>query len=97
VDKEKMLKFAEHQVGDHYSFLTILSIALDIATPNWFPAFRRSGTWICSALAGESLRAGGWIHDWGDVYTVTPAQLWFALMRDEVNLRFVELAKRNDV
>jgi len=71
-----ILKFARAQVGSHYGFMTIVFVALDIISPNWFPSFRRRGTWICSALVAESLRYAGWLEAWGDIYTVTPAQLW---------------------
>jgi len=79
-DTAKMLAFATAQVGKRYSFLSILSIVVDILTPNWFPAVRRADTWICSALVAESLRSGGWLHNWGDVYIVTPAQLFQCLV-----------------
>lgn len=85
VDKEQMLRFATSQIGKRYSFLSILSIIVDILTPNWFPAVRNADTWICSALVAESLRAGGWLHNWPDVYIVTPAQLFQTLIHADVN------------
>ena len=78
-DVDCVLEFARQEVGSRYGWLSIFSIALDIATPSWFPSTRRGGTWVCSALIGEALRAGGWIRKWPDIYCVTPAQLWSAL------------------
>ena len=67
--------FAEREIGNPYGLLSILCIALDITTPDWFVAFRRKNTWICSALAGEAMRFGGWYDDVPDVYCQTPTQL----------------------
>jgi len=80
-DPVAVLQFAQAQVAakSKYSLLSILSIAFDIITPNWFPEVRRDNTWICSALVGEALRFGGWLHCWGSVYTVTPSELWEAM------------------
>ena len=82
ISTKAMLKFASEQVGKPYSFLSIVSIALDILSPNWFPAFRRHSTWVCSSLVGESLRFGGFLHDWDDIYTVTPSQLYEVICND---------------
>jgi len=75
---EKVAEFANNQVGDPYDILTIACIALDVLTPEWFVAFRRPGSWICSALGGEALRFGGFYLDLGDIYTITPQQLFDA-------------------
>jgi hypothetical protein len=75
-DRASILKFARAQVGSEYGWFSIVSDMVDIITPNWFPAFRSQGTWICSALVAEALRFGGWLHNWGDIYIVTPAQLF---------------------
>ena len=72
---EMVAEFAENEVGKPYGILSILCIALDITTPDWFIAFRRNWTWICSALTGEAMRYGGWYHSIPDIYTTTPAQL----------------------
>lgn len=72
VDPSMVAWFAERQVGDPYGLLSILCNALDILTPDWFIAFRRRGTWICSALAAESMRFGGLYVDWDDIYIPTP-------------------------
>jgi len=76
VDRDQLVQFARMQVGSKYGFVTIFSVLIDIITPNWFPALRRANSWICSGLAAESLRAGGWLHNWPDIYLVTPAQLF---------------------
>lgn len=80
-DRHELLAFMKHQVGLEYSKMTILAIAIDIVTWEWFPAFRgaRRSSWICSALVNEALRFAGWLHPWIDIYTVTPAQGYFAL------------------
>jgi hypothetical protein len=81
VDPTELLAFAKAQVGLEYGFFTILAIAIDITTWNWFPAFRgaRKQSWICSALVGESLRYGGWLRNFVDIYTITPAELYLQL------------------
>ena len=84
-DAKKVLEFATKQVGMKYSFLSIISLIADILTPNFFPAVRRDNTWICSTLVAESLRYGGWFHDWGDIYCVTPAQLYLAICNQDRN------------
>ena len=78
VNRARVLQFAKSQVGIRYGFVTILAIALDILTWNWFPSFRgaRRQSWICSALAFESLRFGGYLHNVVDIYEVTPADLY---------------------
>ena len=79
VNRNKVLSFTKAQVGSKYGILSILSIVTDIITPNWFPSMRRKNSWICSAVTGEALRYGGWLHNWADIYTDTPAQLFDAL------------------
>ena len=81
VDPLQVVAFAKSQIGQRYGLLTILAIASDIVTWNWVPAFEgsRKPSWICSALAGEALRCGGWIHTWVNSATVTPQQLFDAL------------------
>ena len=78
VNRARALQFAKAQVGVQYGFLTILAIALDILTWDWFPSFRaaRKQSWICSALVFESLRFGGYLHNVVDIYEVTPAELY---------------------
>lgn len=81
VRREDVLAFAKAQVGLRYGVLTIFAIATDILTWQWVPALRgaRKSSWICSGLGCEALRYGGWLHDWIDIYTVTPAQAYLAL------------------
>jgi len=87
-DGGKVAEFATKQLGDPYGLLTIACIAIDVLTPEWFVAFRRPGSWICSALGGEALRFGGFYIPVGDIYTITPQQLfdqhWAALGSPEL-------------
>ena len=83
VDTHKVLEFTRAQLGTGYSILSIISIMFDIVTPNWFPEFRKDNTWICSAVTAEALRYGGWLKNWGSIYTVTPSQLATALNATE--------------
>lgn len=71
--------FANAQIEDTYDWLSDICLGLDVLTPNWFPAFRRDGTWQCAALVAESLRFGGWLWDWPNIYTLYPAELYEAL------------------
>lgn len=82
VDSLQVLDFASAQVGRPYGFVTIASIVVSLLLPK-FINIMLPDTWICSAVAAESLRAGGWLHNWADVYQVTPAQLWDALVPQE--------------
>ena len=81
VDPQRVLEFAKSQVGVEYGILTIVAVAIDILTWNWFPSFRaaRKPSWICSALAFESLRYGGYLRNVVDIYEVTPAELFLYL------------------
>jgi hypothetical protein len=78
VNTDKQMEFLNEQVGDHYGFLTIASIITTLLSPAFINVMLPN-TWICSALAAEALRAGGWIHCWPDLYQVNPAQLFEAL------------------
>ena len=82
VNRARVLQFAQAQVGIEYGILTILAIALDILSWNWVPSFRgaRKQSWICSALANEALRFGGWLHPWVDIYSVTPQDGYNAIV-----------------
>ena len=83
VDITKLVDFQKLQLSDHYGLLSILAIAIDLVDGNWMPELRKSGTWICSALTAEGLRVAGWFtpeSNWGDIYTVTPAQLFQVLL-----------------
>jgi len=73
-ERHKIAEFNFEQVGSKYGLLSDICIAVDILTWEWVPAFRRPFTWICSALAQEGLRYGGWLISLGDIYTPTPEQ-----------------------
>lgn len=81
VNADDVVAFAKQEIGTKYGYLSIVSTALRILLPKWFPmlTLRSGSSWYCSALAGESLRAGGWIHKWPDVYSVVPSELYAAL------------------
>lgn len=77
----RVLAFARMQIGDRYGWLSIATIVVNLLTPRWFhlPSVRSRRTWICSALGAEGARAGGWLHDWPDIYDVMPSELYAAL------------------
>lgn len=81
VNAADQMEFVRAQVGQEYGFLTILSIAIGIILPRFIrmPSFREDETWICSAIQGEGLRAGGWVHNWSDIYQVVPSELFASL------------------
>lgn len=80
-DRHELLVFMKAQVGTRYGVGTILAIALDILTWDWFPAFRgsRKNSWICSAVTNEAMRFAGWYHPFVNIYTVTPQDGYDAL------------------
>ena len=78
VNREKVLEFANGEVGKPYGFLTILSILVTLFMPQ-FVNVMLPNTWICSAYAAEAMRTGGWYHPWPDLYQTSPAALWEAL------------------
>jgi len=98
VDPTRTIEFARGEVGARYGFLTIGAIAFDVLTPPWlhFP-FRKPNTWICSAIAAESLRFGGWYCRWPDIYALTPSQLYFELVRSGATPVVVTDAQVGDV
>jgi hypothetical protein len=75
VNTAKQIEFLEKQLGDSYGFLTIASILVNLFLPH-FINVEMPGTWICSAVAAEALRYGGWYNSWPDIYEVSPAQLY---------------------
>jgi hypothetical protein len=77
-DRQLTLEFARAQEGRRYGFVSIISFLITMFSPG-FVNVMLPQTWICSALVAESLRYGAWLHDWPDIYQVTPAQLWLAL------------------
>lgn len=78
VDGDKVIEFALAQVGEKYGFITDVSIGILILT-HVALNLQISSTWICSAVAMESWRYGGFLVDWGNIYTVTPAQAFIAV------------------
>lgn len=74
----RVLAFMRLALGDRYGFVTIASIVATLLSPRFFNVMA-PGTWICSAVAAEALRFAGWLHDWPDIYQVSPAELWMAI------------------
>ena len=70
------LEFVRSQVGSSYGYLSILSCAFDMVLPDAV-CLRRNGTWICSGLVAGGLLFSGYSPAlvWGDIYTVTPAEI----------------------
>lgn len=80
VNLSNVVAFAKQEVGAEYGFFSIASLVITELTPRYVRFdFRQDGSWICSALAAEALRAGGWLQRWPDVYQVRPSQLRAAL------------------
>ncbi len=81
VNPDQVIEFALQEVGSEYGYLTIAAIVLRIILPKWvpLPSFRSDGTWICSALSGESIRFGGWLHRWRSIYDPVPSELYSAI------------------
>jgi hypothetical protein len=77
---DKQIEFLRAQVGTPYGFLTIISILVTIESPKFINVMLPN-TWICSAVAAEAMRAGGWIHNWDDLYQVNPAELFEAVTK----------------
>jgi hypothetical protein len=80
VNRNKVVAFSKLQLGSSYGVLSIISIVFDIISPNWFWSLRAPNTWICSAVTGEALRYAGFLHNWDDLYCITPSQLFEALV-----------------
>ena len=76
VNRENVLKFARSQVGLKYSYLSILSCALDNILPDAI-CLRKSKTWICSGLVAGALWYGGFykVMELSDMYSTTPAEV----------------------
>jgi hypothetical protein len=75
---DDQLAFLVDQIGARYGFITIGSIVVNLILPQ-FISFQMPSTWICSAVAAEALRVGGWRHNWPNIYQVNPAQLFEVL------------------
>ena len=75
-NRENVLKFARSQVGLKYSYLSILSCALDNILPDAI-CLRKSKTWICSGLVAGALWYGGFykVMELSDMYSTTPAEV----------------------
>jgi hypothetical protein len=73
-DRAKVLEFAYAELGAKYSILSDIAIGIDMLTWNWVPALMNSykKTWNCSGLTNECLRFAGWLHEYVNIYTVTP-------------------------
>lgn len=78
VRRGDVVRFALEQVGRKYGFVTIASIVVTILLPAFINVMLPN-TWICSAVAAESWRFGGWLHNWDDIYQVNPAELYEAV------------------
>lgn len=77
-------KFAKLQTSQSYGWLELFGIVIDQLLPRWLRfQIGRDGTWVCSALAGESWRFGGWFVAWPNIYQVAPAELALAVGVDE--------------
>lgn len=74
VNRGRALAFARAQVGAEYGFVECASIVATLYTPK-FVNVMKPNTWICSAVGAEMWRAGGWVHNWPDIYQVLPQQL----------------------
>lgn len=76
VDRIRAVDWALQQTGIAYSWLTILSIALQLLTPKWldvdFHESRRA--LICSALVARAWEHGAWNCP-TDPFQITPAEL----------------------
>lgn len=72
--RSQVVAFANSEISDPYGWLTIAAIVLDLLTPARLN-LRRSGTWICSALAARAVEHGGRLYDDHDPFQVTPAEL----------------------
>lgn len=75
-DRSKFLEFMRAEIGDRYSWLTILSCAIDMALPDVI-CLRRAQTWICSGLLAAALTYAGYspLINLPDLYTTTPSEI----------------------
>lgn len=83
VSANKAIEFATAQLSDAYGYLTLVGVVVDQLLPRWLRfQIGRYGTWICSALAAETWRYGGWLNNWPDIYSVSPAEVAIAVGLD---------------
>lgn len=73
VDRARVVAEAKRLLGDHYGFITIGSIGVNMALPRFLDVMR-PGTLVCSAYANVCDHAGGVAVDMRDVYQNTPAE-----------------------
>jgi hypothetical protein len=83
-NRQDVVQFMRFQLGEKYGFLTIASLLVSLILPGSVN-FYKPGTWICSAVAAEALRYGGWFHQWDNIYQVSPAQLYQVLVEEQGN------------
>jgi hypothetical protein len=78
VDRLRAVDWALQQAraGRRYSFLTIISIALQLITPKWLNVDFHDNhpALICSALVARAWEHGGWDCP-SDPFQITPAEL----------------------
>lgn len=79
VDRLKVIAEAGHLNRIKYAFVSIISIAFNLLPLPVRLNVHENGTLICSAVGALALLAGGWLKQWPDLYSVTPAELATAL------------------
>lgn len=79
VDRTKVVAEAKALRRTKYAFVSIASIAFNLVPWPIRLDVREDSTLICSAVGAFALLAGGWLQQFPDMYTVTPAQLAAAL------------------
>lgn len=92
VNPIQVVEFARGEVGTEYGYLSIVSTGMKIIAPRSLPLpdIRTESSWICSALAAESIRVGGWYHRWPDIYQVVPSELYAAIKGVDVRNAYLE-------
>ena len=97
MDPRYVVMFAQAQLKDGYAYFGLLGAAIDQLLPGFLRLqLGRESTWICSALAAESWRFGGWLHDWGSIYSVSPAEVAIAIGLDPSLVHPTRLRKKGD-
>lgn len=74
LQRAKVVTFAKSCLGDHYGYLTIVSIGVDLVIRSRF-SFRNGKSLICSELAARALEHGSWICPKLDTSHVMPSDL----------------------
>ena len=75
VDRELVVAMAKTLLREKYAFVSIASIAFNFLPLPIRLDVHQNGTLICSAVVALCLLAGGWLHPWPDLYSVTPANI----------------------